>query len=343
MPRDIDYYLEHPDEFGKLSDDQRASLYEGGAIEGDTTADDAAAAAAAQAASTADDVAKAAEGGDAPGATAKPADEPKAGVAPQGDDKAVVLSKDGKHTIPYSELADARERAAQLERENAVLREKQQPSQEEQAAAKAAEKLAAAPEPVNLDDLEGQYQDALLEGDRAKATEIRRNINAEIQRQAEAAAQKRIADDQAAQAAKAAQDAIQATAAKAIESYPFLDHKSPNANQQAITDVRVWTKHLVEEGMAPAQALDEAVKRFAPIYAPAKSQGTTEADAAKKAAEAIAAAKSGVPASLSAIPAGTPSPHDEATALLNMDGHALTNKFVGKTPEQIEALINKVI
>lgn len=345
--RDLDYFMANPDEFAGLTEDQRAELYTAGSLEGDTTG--TANAAAADDTAAAANPEKPEESSATPAAASTEAADAK---STEGATDPVVLAKDGKHTIPYEELQSARDRATQLERENAELLAKMKTPAEQtsEAANPEAAAAAATPEKIDLDALEGEYQDALLEGDKPKATEIRRQINAEIKRQSEESAVQRLkAEREAEQAeatAKTAQEQLAEVATNAIKVYPFLDANAAEANKQAITDVRVWRDHLIGEGKSPAEALQAAVDRFGPMYAgttQSKPQPAADQSAAEKAAKAIAAAKSGIPASLSDIPAGAPNPHDEAGALLNMGGNALITKFAGKTPEQIEALMAKVI
>lgn len=343
--RDLDHFMANPGEFDRLTEDQRATLYETGSIEGDTPDPDKATAADDTAATVKPE---GSEGSSASPDAASTADDTK---TTEGTDP-VILAKDGVHTIPFEELQAARDRATQLERENAELLAKMKPA-EQPAAQKPADTEAAAPAApaqIDLDALEGEYQDALLEGDKPKATEIRRQINAEIKRQSEESAVQRLKSEreaeQAEATAKTAQEQFSEVVQKAIKDFPFLDAKAAEANQQAITDVKVWRDHLIGQGKTPAEALAAAVERFGPMYAgtpQSKPQPTPGESAAEKAAKAIASAKSGIPASLSDIPAGTPNPHDEAAAMLNMGGNALITKFAGKTPEQIEALMAKVI
>jgi hypothetical protein len=66
-------------------------------------------------------------------------------------------------------------------------------------------------------------------------------------------------------------------------------------------------------------------------------------DTAELAKAAIANAKSKPPSSLSEIPAGSGVQHDEAAAMLEMSAVGVMNKFEGKTPEQINALLSRII
>ena len=58
---------------------------------------------------------------------------------------------------------------------------------------------------------------------------------------------------------------------------------------------------------------------------------------------AIAKAQSAAPMSLSDIPAGSSAHVDEAAAMLDKSDAGMMNAFDGKTPEQINALMNKIL
>lgn len=338
MPRDLDFYMSNPDDFAGLSEEDRALVYAGGSLEGDT------------APKPADDTPPAGNGeesSEAPAADTTPAAE-TAEAATEATEP-VILTKDGKHTIPFEELATARERATQLERENAELAERLK--QKETPAAAAAEtppEATPAAETIDLDALEDQCYEAGLEGDKEQVKALRKQINTEIQRRATVEATERLAADRAAtDAATESQNAFQTTVAKALADYPFLDVNAAEKNDAAINDVREWRDYRISQGDAPHEALAKAVAKFGPIYAkestpPATSQQPTPS-AADKAAQAIANAKSKPPTTLSDIPAGTAAHHDEAGALLQMSGTDLMAKFAGKTPEQIEALMARTL
>lgn len=341
MERNLDFYMENPDDFAGLSEEDKARLYAGGTLEGDT-----AKVLEGEVLPAGDD----AGSSEPPAAATTPAAEPAA-TGPVESAEPVILTKDGKHTIPFEELATARERATQLERENAQLAERLKQQEVPAAAADTPPVEAPAPaaDQIDLDALEDQCYEAGLEGDKEQVKSLRKQINAEIQRRAEAAATERFTADRAAtEAATTEQTAFSTAVAKAVADYPFLDINSPDKNVDAINTVREWRDLRISQGAEPSEALAEAAAKFGPIYAtakptlPATPAGATPT-AAEKAAQAIANAKAKVPNSLSDVPAGTAAHHDEAGALLQMGNNDLMTKFAGKTPEQIEALMSKVI
>lgn len=316
----MDQYLDNPDAFAGLSEEEQAKAFLG--AQGDT-------------------------GETPPEISETPAAEtpevPEAVVEetpPEPDP--VVLAKDGKHTIPYQELETARASAAHWEQ---VARE----------ATATLETLKAQPAAADIDVLEQQCFDATIEGDKTLAMDLRRQINAEIQRRAEVSALERVATQQAAEAERRAAEAteqaqtqaqtlFETQVAQTKQQYPFLDEASPAKNDQAISDVVEWRDYRVSQGDAPHEALAKAVAKFAPIYAPTAPPAQPAAPTvAQKAAAAIAKAKTPVPTSLSDIPAGTSAHHDEAAAVLEMGSNDLMAKFAGKTPEQIMELMSRVI
>lgn len=342
MSRNLDFYMGSPDDFAGLSEEDKALLYAGGSLEGDT---------APKPEGEIPPSGEVAESDETPAVAETPAVE-QVVPEPVEPTEPVILTKDGKHTIPFEELATARERATQLERENAELAER---LKQQQAPAAAAEtppvaKPTAAADAIDLDALEDQCYEATMEGDKETVKALRKQINTEIQRRAEAAATERFTADRAAtEAATTAQTEFNATVAKAIADYPFLDVRSAEKNDAAIKDVVEWRDYRISQGDAPHEALAKAAAKFGPIYATAKPTLPTPQPAgatptvAQKAAQAIANAKTKVPNSLSDVPAGTAAHHDEAGALLQMGNTDLMAKFAGKTPEQIEALMSKVI
>jgi hypothetical protein len=337
--RDMDYFMSNPEAFEQLSSEDKASVFAGSTLPGDTAAEGDAAKAADSNASGSDDspaVAPETETQDDNGATAtKPADEP------------VVLAQDGKHTIPFKELATAREQAAEWER---IAREKDEELKRLAVPAAEDAKPAADPNVVDLDALEDKAYEAMMEGDKDAVKAIRRQINDELRRQAEASATARVQSEMSAAMRQAETTRLlNDTAAKAYTAYPFLDVAAEGKNDAAIHDVIEWRDYLISRGAAPHEALSQSVAKFGPMYAALNPTQTapkptqSNADVAGKAAAAIAKAKTSTPTTLSDIPAGTAAHHDETAAMLEMGGRDLMAKFAGKTPEQIEALMAKLI
>jgi hypothetical protein len=160
-------------------------------------------------------------------------------------------------TIPkarFDEVNTKRKDAeAQLEAANRELELLRQPKKE----------AAPAAQPVDLDDKEQAYMDAMFEGDAAKAKEIRREINAELIQQAEQRMESKSYQRESA-------NMLMAEAAQTIKDYPYLD--TPEG-AEALEIIKASRDAKINNGMAHHQALHEAVAMIAPKFAPAAEAG----------------------------------------------------------------------
>lgn len=309
--RSLDDFLSDQAAFDALTDDDKARLFAGEVLEGDTPA-------------------QAEENGETPAAVVE--NDSKEEVEPKAVE-AVVLAKDGVHTIPYAELEAARERARQLEAELQQAR-----------AAKPEPEKVLEPEVKlpNIAELVRERDEALFAGDTEKAAEVSMKI---IEIQEERAYARFKAESLAEKAAQSQETELQRVHARAdelIRQYEFLNPQSQNVNQTAIDLVIAQRDRLMAQGVPVGKAIEDAVATVAPLFSkPTTTQQPT--DAAAKAAEAAAKAKSQVPTSLSQIPAGGTVHHDEGEAIRDMTGLSLINKFMGKTPDQINELLAKAI
>lgn len=116
---------------------------------------------------------------------------------------------------------------------------------------------------IDVDTLEDQFFDAIINGEKEKAKEIRAQINAEIYNKARAASEEVVSTT-------LTQREIQSSFAKVVEQtvtdYPFLDSNSPDANAEAIGEVVEWRDFYLSKGDTPAAALQKAAAKIAPIY-----------------------------------------------------------------------------
>ena len=137
---------------------------------------------------------------------------------------------------------------------------------------------------IDVDTLEDQFFDAIINGEKERAKEIRAQINAEIYTKARAASEEAVSTT-------LTQREIQSSFAKAVEQtvtdYPFLDSNSPDANAEAIGEVVEWRDFYLSKGDTPAAALQKAAAKIAPIYSKAAPELPT--DKRKQAALATAA------------------------------------------------------
>ena len=137
---------------------------------------------------------------------------------------------------------------------------------------------------IDVDTLEDQFFDAIINGEKEMAKEIRAQINAEIYNKARAASEEVVSTT-------LTQREIQSSFAKVVEQtvtdYPFLDSNSTDANAEAIGEVVEWRDFYLSKGDTPAAALQKAAAKIAPIYSKAAPELPT--DKRKQAALATAA------------------------------------------------------
>lgn len=136
--------------------------------------------------------------------------------------------------------------------------------------APAAEPVAASPEIASLED---EYNDALMDGDKDKAREIRMQINGMIEDNAV-----RKIDQRNTQATES--QSITVAALAVIETYPEFNDASEHANAEAIDDLVALRDRYIVNGMKPAEAITKAAEKVAKLFdlAPAGAK-TAEAPA----------------------------------------------------------------
>lgn len=326
--RDLDFFMADADAFAALSDGDKARVFAGEALQGETEPE----AAADEAVSNEE------ESSDTPAAAA----EPEANEKGKAGEEPVVLAKDGKHTIPFSELEAARERARLLEQQLEALKNSGKP---EEKAPESSDAAPAANPDAELEALVAERNEALFTGDADKAKQADLKIIALQQQKANQIALEALQSQEAAKQEKEGRESLIADAVdkatKAVEAYPFLNPESPAANQDAIDLVVAQRDKLMADGVPFGDAIAQAVAKVAPLFAQVTTspQSTSQA----KAKEVIAKAQAQVPTSLSQVPAGATPHHDEGEAIRSMSATNLMTKFAGKSPDEIMALMNRVI
>jgi len=276
----------------------------------------------------------------------KSSEPPAADVNASNDDSKaaeptpVLLAKDGVHTIPYDKLVEAR---------NAENHWKQVAAQAQAQldAAVAAANEARKPGAQEVTATEVTADDADLFGDFSEEA-IRKGVNTLVARQ--------VAAIQAQMDAKLAQalEPIKRTEAEnaADEHFGAIEEKHPDVESVVQSEAMAqWiaskpsflrpSLHGVIEG-GTAQEVIELLDTFkAETGRTSKPGAPNGATAAAQAA--IAKARNAMPTSLSEIPAGSQVHSNTAEQMAEMSDTALMNMFEGKTPEQINALLSKVI
>lgn len=244
----------------------------------------------------------------------------------------VILAKDGIHTIPFEKLAEARE-SERVARQMAVDLQAQLDALKSAPAAK-----VETPEPVEQGDVFGDFsEEAIAKGVEKLVASKTAAITADLEARLAAV----LAPLQAKQAESAADQHFSSIEAK----HPDVESVVPS---QEFTNwinaqpsfVRDSYQAVIEQGTA-SQVIEvlDAYKAVSGKHAVAPGKP----NAAAAAQAAIAKAQSAPPMSLSEIPAGANVVSDEVNAMMEMSSVGLMSKFDGKTPEQIMALMSRVL
>jgi hypothetical protein len=271
------------------------------------------------------------ESPDADSTTAETEEQGDEGQEAEGQAKeAVVLAKDGKHTIPFDELQKARDAAAfwqaQAEEAKQAIQQKREAFEQSQQ--------------VDLKSLRKQLRDATLLDDEALIDDLESQIDAELVRVAQATAQQQFSAAMAAANEQAEQRAITSTAESLIAKYPALDHTKPTANAEAIAVVQALSAMYAND-RPRATALSDAVAKVASMFGMDGGSQTDLSDAAAKADKVIAAAKAKpkVPSSMASIPSAPTPPTDEMQAIGQMSPQQMQDKMMEMPREKILALL----
>ena len=306
--KDLDYFIANPEEFDKLSDEDRMLLANGEPVEGEIAGESP------DADSTDDAEEQGDEGQEAEG---------------QAEEQ-VVLAKDGKHTIPFDELQKARDAAAfwqaQAEEAKQAIQQKREAFEQSQQ--------------VDLKSLRKQLRDATLLDDEALVEDLESQIDAEMVRVAQATAQQQFSAAMAAANEQAEQRAIASAAESLIAKYPALDHTKPTANAEAIAVVQALSAMYAND-RPRATALSDAVAKVASMFGMDGNSQPDLSDAAAKADKVIAAAKAKpkVPSSMASIPSAPTPPTDEMQAIGQMSIQQMQDKMMDMPREKILALL----
>lgn len=326
--RNLESFLEDQTAFDALSEDDKARLFAGETIVGDT------------------DAGKTAEDGSAtPDATLPVVSNPTTNEPPPVSDP-VVLTKDGQHAIPFSVLEAERERARQLEQEVLSLKSAKPEAATTPQATQATDPNAATPQD-DLSALVRERDEAMFAGDTDKAHELSMKIISVQEQRAEERALARLEEREAKKTEQEKQqeeiDSAMARAGALVEKFPFLDPNGPTANQTAIDLVVAHRDSLMREGLSFGDAIEKAVSTVAPLFAPRETTSQGVPDVVAKAAAVIAKAQTQTPTSLSQAPAGAVVHHDQGEAIRDSDGLSLLAKFDGKSADEIMKLVSRVI
>ena len=272
--------------------------------------------------------------------------KPEAKADDEIPEGAPILSKSGTYTIPFEKLDEARKKASQLAAENEALKKqvadltaKQQANlaaaqDEAQARADAGQAPTAADQNLQAAqsaiaagvsaDLFGDFsEEAIAKGIAVLMDQAKSQIRAELARDLEPLKQER---------AKTAEEAhLAAIYAKHADANEIVESDQFKQWQASLpTFVRAGVEDALTKGTAE-QVIEvfDTFKAQAGVKAPASTKPPMEVERR-------------VPASLSEI-VGAP-PVDERQRVLQMADNpaALMSNFLSMTPEQIDAMLNRV-
>ena len=254
-----------------------------------------------------------------------------------------VLAKDGVHTIPYSVVEGLRNRVAELSQRIADVE-----------AAKAAN--VQAPQHEDIPQLSEEDMELLREEfpDVVKRMEA---MDAKIARLNEL--ETKVVEHERKEKLTAAQQAQDA-----IDSIPKLAHiqendarlfaKACEFDKQLQTDPDMAALPLADrfaKALAAVEALygeitipDEAAGAEAPGPATQTPPATSTAKSSNgKQNKVQQATKTALPNTLSDLPTGSPPVHDPLAALASLSTQSQLGHFIGKTPDEIHAELNRIL
>lgn len=264
----------------------------------------------------------------------------------------VILAKDGKHTIGYEKLVEAREGEkrwkAQAEAAQQQLADLQ---------AEAQRRAEAGQAPTATDNQVAAAEAAIAQGtdpglfgdfsEEAMAKGIQTLVEQKVAAQVDARVNERV---------KAALEPLQRKqATEAVEAhYGAIYEKHPDAD--SIVESKELADWIAEQPSFVRDAYSsvfetgttgqviELLDRFKQANGSTQAATTNTEDVKAAAKAAIASAKPPVPTSLSDFPGGRPgagASHTEVLAAMN--AHELSDAMQNMTPEQIEKFLNRRI
>jgi len=262
----------------------------------------------------------------------------------------VVLAKDGVHTIPYEKLVEARDGEKHWKAQAEAAQQQLAALQ-----AQADQRAAAGQKPTASDTAVAQATAAIdagadpgLFGDFSEAA-----IAKGVQALAEKLVEARMAALEAKleQAVKPLQATAEITEAekhwRAIyQAHPDAESLAESAELKAWIDthpsfLRQGFEVVLKQGTS-AQVI-ELLDAFKAANGRTQQTPPAAHNAAETAKAVIEKAQTQGPASLSEIPGSAAGPADELEAIRQMSATDLMGKLEGKTPEQIEALMARLL
>jgi len=282
---------------------------------------------------------------------------------PEEKEEPVILAKDSKNTIPYSELERARERERAADLRAKELEESLKSKDQliaDLKAAKAAdagtgdtkeqEKVLeeyAGEFPEFMQDIKPYLESMIKQGVAVGIKSFKEEIVKEIEPVKQKVAQ---SEQQAIEAdrnswIKAQDDFFKAPENQVFKEtpalYDYLDGavKIVARDNQSLAHSDILTK-AKEMVTAAIETMQGALGKK-PVVEDVKKESAE--DIKKKAEDVISKTKETPPFSLSDVPGSAAAHHDEADALANMSTTATMDKFLSLNPDKIEEMLSRLV
>ncbi|MGL5156737.1 MAG: hypothetical protein ACRC9H_17740 [Aeromonas veronii] len=267
-------------------------------------------------------------------------------------DNAVILAKDGVHTIPFDRLSEARQTAAEARQEAERLKAESEAKDariaelEAQAAKRAEQGVAPTAQDQQLaqvqaaisqgasPDLFGDWSEEAMSAGLDKLTDMKIE---RVEQKVMAMVAERLAPLQQQRQVEASEQHFKAI----YQAHPDADSIVESKEFSAWVATRpAYERASIAKVLDDGSAAD-VVELFS-AFKGATGQAQPSASAAKAAAQAaLDKAKAAPPASLSDIPGGKPVGGNLFEELAIMDGASMSDRLRGLSNEQIEAFLNK--
>ena len=318
---------------GNLTPEQAALLLEMAMAEGDTAP-------------------ASAETNETPNVGNQKAEEPKVedkvGDAPELEaENAVILAKDGQHTIPYDKLVEARdgEKAARAELaevrkqlEEALAAKGNQDAQTQQQLTQqvAAVDAASGLSREELQDLFGDFSEEGL------AKGVEKLIDQAVQTKIKAFVEERLNNALSPLQQKQQVDATELHYRTIYEAHPDAD--SIAESQEMATWIKAqpsFTQAAIEQVLKSGTA-EQVIEVFNAFKASTGNAVAKHENVKQSAQEMVKKVGNPAPVTLTDVPSGRAAPVSTEAALLNLSGGQLMEAMGDWSPEQIERYLNGI-
>lgn len=283
-------------------------------------------------------------------------DDNAASVEAEDPAKSVIMAKDNVHTIPYQRLLDAREgKQAAEAREQEALQKLQDAQKELEALReKAQQRVDAGMAPTDADKHLAAAEAAMdagvdpeLFGDFSPEA-LAKGVQALIAKSAPALLADLVKQQVAPLQQKQQMTEQEAHAQAIYAKHPDLDSIIESSELDAWIEsqpgfARSAYRSVMEKGTAAEiiEFIDTYKEATGKTQAAAAAPASASVQAAAK--QAVEAAKPAVPVSLSDIPGGRAGPATGSEALANLGAVDMAEALMDKSPDQIEAFLNRSV